>query len=104
MAVARIGQNQFARTETKTSELLSGAFAFGGSEIEIIALQRGQAQAVVNPPQAPRPAWFANHRGVQQTHVAALKPRLQIDPAVRAYPLTHLLHPTLSITSSMNHC
>src|ERR1017187_2607553 len=80
MAVARIGQHQFAGLKAKTPKPLGSIRAAGRGEIETVALQRRQAQTVVNAPLASRLPRLFYHRRIKQTYRSSMKGGLELDP------------------------
>ena len=50
--------------------------------MELITLERGQADAVVNPPLPSGLARFLHYRGIQQPHRLSLQRRFQADSVI----------------------
>ena len=101
MTIACIGQHQLAGLKAKTPKPLRLSAPRVSGEIEIIALQRGQPQTVVNPPLAAGLTRFFDHRGVQQSHRFAHQARLQIDSVIFPQLLAQLPQPTLGVPQTI---
>src|ERR1039457_1552428 len=69
MAVSSIGQNQIVSLKLELRKSFRRANAFCPGKNKAVALQRGQAQTVMNAPLTAGLARFADYRGIQQAHI-----------------------------------
>ena len=69
--VAAVGQHVVARTDRELRERLASTVPFRRRQLEEIAAQRGQIDAVVQPPQRAGPARLLHGRAIERPHLKA---------------------------------
>src|SRR5882672_721985 len=82
VAIARIGQHKFAGFKAKPSKLLCDSLTLVRGEVEVIAFQGGQTEAIMNPPLAAGLARFAHRGCVQKTQRMAQQTRIESNPVL----------------------
>src|ERR1700682_1211478 len=98
MAVAGVGQHEFAGHKAEPPKLLPHPLAAIRGEFEVIALQRRQPKTVMKPPLAAGLARLTHCGRIQKPHWTAHQAVVDPDAVLPPQPLTKLPQPPLRIT------